>query len=100
MLSLKMLQGIWNSLNDPASILLSASAAKAYFGNENPINKLIKIDDKPVVKVAGVYKDFPHNSTFADLNFISTWDFLYNSEDGLKQSKIHGDRILPRFLFS
>ena len=38
----------------------------------------------PVVKVTGVYEDFPHNSTFADLNFISTWDFFYNNSDGIK----------------
>jgi putative ABC transport system permease protein len=83
MFSLKMLRGD-NSLNDPASILLSASAAKAYFGNEDPINKMIQIDDRPVVKVTGVYEDFPRNSTFADLNFVSTWDFLYSSDEGYK----------------
>jgi putative ABC transport system permease protein len=85
MFTLKMLRGSWNSLNDPASILLSESAAKAYFGSEDPINKLIKIDDRPVVKVTGVYKDFPQNSTLKGLNFISTWDFLYNSDEGFRK---------------
>ena len=74
MFSFKMLNGK-NSLNDPSSILLSASAAKAYFGSEDPINKMIKIEDKPS-ESCGVYEDFPLNSTFSDLNFISTWDFL------------------------
>ena len=80
MLSLKMIQGSAD-LNDPASILLSASTAKAYFGNENPIGKLMKIENMPPVKVTGVYKDFPHNSTFAGLNFILTWDFFYAAND-------------------
>ncbi len=84
MFSLKMLQGNWNSLNDPASILLSASVAKAYFGSDNLVNKLIKIDQMPPVKVAGVYKDFPKNSIFANLNFISTVDFLYSNDEGLR----------------
>jgi ABC-type antimicrobial peptide transport system permease subunit len=79
-LSLKMVQGS-GSLNDPASILLSASAAKAYFGDENPIGKLMKIGDMPPVKLTGVYKDFSHNSTFAGLNFISTWDLFYAAND-------------------
>jgi len=79
-LSLKMVQGSGN-LNDPASILLSASAAKAYFGDENPIGKLMKIGNMPPVKLTGVYKDFSHNSTFADLNFISTWDLFYAAND-------------------
>jgi putative ABC transport system permease protein len=80
MFSFKMLNGK-NSLSDPSSILLSASAAKAYFGTEDPLDKIIKIDDKPVVKVSGVYEDFPLNSTFSGLNFISTWDFFYNNND-------------------
>jgi putative ABC transport system permease protein len=84
MFSLKMLRGNRNGLDDPSSILLSASAAKAYFGNEDPVNKLMKIDDLPVVKVTGVYEDFPQNSTFAGLNFISSWDFLYNNDNGIK----------------
>ena len=80
LLSLQIERGS-GGLDDPASILLSSSAAKAYFGEEDPVNKLLKIDNYPPVKVTGVYKDFPHNSTFADLNFISTWDFFYTNED-------------------
>ena len=83
MFSLEMLKGT-NSLDDPSSVLLSASAAKAYFGDEDPMNKMMKIDNELDVKVTGVYEDFPYNSTFADLNFISTWDFLYNNTDWMK----------------
>jgi putative ABC transport system permease protein len=80
MLSLHMLQGS-KSLDDPSSILLSASTAKAYFGNDNPVNKLMKIGQNPPVKVTGIYKDFPRNSTFADVNFISTWQSFYINND-------------------
>ena len=80
MLRLEMVKGSSN-LDDPSSVLLSSSAAKACFGNQDPINKLIKIENYPPAKVTGVYKDLPHNCTFADLNFISTWDFFYNNED-------------------
>ena len=95
MFTLKMLQGNRTALNDPSSILLSASAAKAYFGNEDAMNKLIKIDQMPPLKVAGVYKDFPQNSTLADLNFISTGIFWYNN-NGLKRWKNHGGQTLLR----
>jgi putative ABC transport system permease protein len=84
MFSLTMLAGKRNSLGDPTSVLLSASAAKAYFGNDNPINKIIKVDRMQPLKVAGVYEDFPQNSTFAKLAFIASWDFWYNSNGGLK----------------
>jgi ABC-type antimicrobial peptide transport system permease subunit len=80
LLSLNIQRGS-GSLDDPASILLSSSTAKAYFGEEDPVNKLMKIDNYPPVKITGVYKDFPHNSTFADLKFISTWDFFFTNND-------------------
>ena len=83
MFSLKMLQGS-SSLNDPTSILLSSGIAKAYFGNEDPLNKLMKIDNMPGVTVTGVYEDFPHNSTFAGVNFIATVNFLYSNDEGLR----------------
>ena len=86
MLSLKMLQGNWNSLKDPSSVLLSASTAKAYFGNADPVNKMMKIDNRIDVKVTGVYEDFPHNSTFADIGFMSTWDIYYNNTTWVKAS--------------
>ncbi|CAN5821687.1 ABC transporter permease [soil metagenome] len=84
MFSLQMLHGDWKGLHDPASILLSASTAKAYFGDENPINKIIKVDENPGVKVTGVYEDFPHNSNFSGLNFISSWDFYSSVNEGFK----------------
>ena len=84
MFSLKMMQGNWNSLDDPSSILLSASAAKACFGNENPVNKTLVIDKQVTVKVTGVYEDFPRNSSFASLDFISTWQAFVNSNNWIK----------------
>ncbi len=84
MFTLKMLKGNRNSLDDFSSVLLSASAAKAYFGDEDPLNKLVKIDDMPPLKVSGEYEDFPRNSSFVDLNFISTWDFYFNNTEWIR----------------
>ncbi len=72
MLDLKMLQGNLSALQDPSAILLSESAAKAIFNNNNPINQIIKVENIPA-KVAGVYKDMPNNSTFKNQGFIATW---------------------------
>jgi len=71
MLDLKMVQGNLSALRDPGAILLSESASKAIFNNTDPINKIIKIESFPV-RVAGIFKDMPANSTFANQNFITT----------------------------
>ncbi|MDB5134676.1 MAG: ABC-type antimicrobial peptide transport system, permease component [Mucilaginibacter sp.] len=82
MLSLKMIKGGRNSLNDPKSILLSQSSAKAIFGDADPMDKTIKIDHDNVltVKVTGVYEDLPENSSFGDLTFISPWQLLVKDQ--------------------
>jgi putative ABC transport system permease protein len=76
MFSLKMLEGTRGALNDPSSVLISESTAKAYFGNTNPMAKVLKIDNQMDVKVAGVYADLPKNSTFSDMAFIAPWELF------------------------
>ena len=71
-------------LDDPSSLLLSESAAKAYFGDVDPINQLMKIDNQMNVKVTGVYRDLPRNSFFANLSFMSTWDMVYNNTEWMR----------------
>jgi ABC-type lipoprotein release transport system permease subunit len=80
MLSLNMQEGNRSGLKDPASILISESTAKALFGDADPMNKRVKIDNKLDVQVTGVYKDLPFSSSFADLHFIAPWQLFAESE--------------------
>ncbi len=50
-------------LNDPFSIVLTESTAKALFGDADPINKTVRIDNQHDVKVTGILKDVPKNSS-------------------------------------
>jgi putative ABC transport system permease protein len=84
MLSLKMLKGTRDGLKEPASILLSESVAKALFEDDNPLDKVIKIDNKIDVKVTGVYEDLPHNSSFNELTFIAPWQLYYNNSEWVR----------------
>ncbi|MDB5153329.1 MAG: FtsX-like permease family protein [Mucilaginibacter sp.] len=84
MLSIKMLNGTYNSLNDANSILLSASVAKTYFGNTDPMDKVIEIDNQFVVKVTGIYQDLPLNSTFGDVTYILPWQLYVNINPWMK----------------
>jgi putative ABC transport system permease protein len=72
MLTLKMIYGSGHGLSDPHSILLSQSTAQAFFGDTNPVNQVMKINNAYNVKVTGVYEDLPLNTQFKDLKFIST----------------------------
>jgi ABC-type antimicrobial peptide transport system permease subunit len=82
--TLDMVLGNRKSLYDPSSILISSSAATTYFGNGNVLNQITQVDQLPPLKVTGVYKDFPRNSTFSGLNFIAPWDFLFERTTWLK----------------
>lgn len=50
------------SLNDPFSVMLTDETAKRYFGNEDPINKVLKMNNQFNLKVSGIYKAFPSGS--------------------------------------
>jgi len=52
------------AITDPSSIVLTQSAAKALFGNEEPINKVVKFANQDDLKVTAVVADVPGNSTF------------------------------------
>jgi putative ABC transport system permease protein len=85
MLSLKMVKGARNGLKEPYSILLSESVAKAYFGNEDPMNKTLKLDNSVDVKVTGVYEDLPFNTSFRELTFILPWELYLIREKWIKE---------------
>jgi putative ABC transport system permease protein len=54
-----------NLLNAPRKIVLSESTAKKIFGNEDPIDKILKIGSDSIgYTVTGVMADIPENSHF------------------------------------
>ncbi|MCK8492702.1 ABC transporter permease [Spirosoma sp. RP8] len=51
------------ALLDPASVVLTESTAKKYFGSvDNAMGKIIKVDKNLAVKVTGIAQDVPANS--------------------------------------
>ena len=73
-----------SALKEPNSIVLTESAAKAFFGNEDPINKVLKMDNHLDLKVTAILKDPPRNSTF-EFDWLTT--FNYNDEDTKRSMK-------------
>ncbi len=52
------------ALRDINSIVLSERTAKKYFGNEEPLGKIITLNNEYPMTVTGVMKEIPGNSTF------------------------------------
>jgi len=81
---MRMIQGSLNGLDNlPGTIFLSQSMAKAFFGDADPINQNLQLDTT-VIRVMGVYEDFPRNSSFAELKFMSPWALFYNRSTWLR----------------
>lgn len=70
------------ALTDPYSVMLTQEVAKKYFGNEDPLNKVIRFNNKFDCKVTGVYKPLPQNAHFHPELLIS-----FNT---LKDSAVYG----------
>lgn len=85
--TLKTLEGNpQTALKDPFSAMLTEEVAKKYFGNEDPVNKVIKINNQFDVKVTGIYKGFPENSFMHPDVLLS-----FNT---LKDSAVYGEKNL------
>jgi len=67
----KLLQGSASSpFPNNNSVIISETTAKRYFGNDNPMGKVIVADNKETFTVSGVMKDIPKNSDIkADMVF-------------------------------
>ncbi len=71
---------------DNHSVVLTETSAKRYFGNDNPIGKVLSYNEKSSFTVSGVIRDLPKNSSIkGDMFFpISLlFDNMYaNRKDG------------------
>ncbi len=62
-----------NVLNEPHTLVLSQSAAKRIFGEEDPINKMLKVGtDTVLYRVTGIMDEIPDNAHFS-ANIISSF---------------------------
>ena len=86
MFSLKMLKGVQDGLGEINSVMINASLAESLFGTEDPIGKIVKIDNKSNLKVTGVFKDFPSNSDFAELDILTSWAYYLSQEAWVKNA--------------
>ncbi|RAJ87592.1 MacB-like protein [Chitinophaga dinghuensis] len=66
----QVIRGDAGLLKTPNNILLTQSTAKALFGNEDPINKIVRLENQQDLRVAAILADVPDNATIK-------FDFLF-----------------------
>jgi len=86
MFSLNMLKGNINALNDPSAIIINASMAKTLFGDADPMEKIIRLDKNDNYRVAGVFRDFPENSTLYDTKYFLPWKKYITTEQWVRDA--------------
>ncbi|HEY4208526.1 MAG TPA: ABC transporter permease [Puia sp.] len=80
MFSFPMVEGDPSTaLNDRHSVVLTETTAKSLFGNEEPLGKTVKIDNKENYIVTGVLKDPPHNTRF-EFTYLLPWSVIKYGE--------------------
>jgi len=67
-----------NALDRPYTLVLTRTLAEKYFGDEDPVGKILKINDRDDYRVTGVVEDVPHNSHFT-FNMLCSFETLYAS---------------------
>ncbi len=75
-----------NALSDPFSVVMTPDVARKYFGNTDPINKVIRLNNQYNFKVTGIFSPLPSNSHFHPEIMLS-----FNT---LKDSAIYGEKNL------
>lgn len=63
------------ALNDIHSIVITEQLASKIFGDEDPMNKIILVDNADNFTVTGVLKDLPYNTKFR-FEYLLSWEFL------------------------
>jgi putative ABC transport system permease protein len=85
--TVKVLQGNpKTALYDPYSVMLTEELAKKYFGDEDPMNKTVRLSNQYDFKVTGIYKAFPANAHMHPSMLLS-----FNT---LKDTGIYGEKNL------
>lgn len=71
-----LLKGSYETLlRDPTSIVLTQATATALFGNDDPIGRSVRFDNMGDLRVTGILKDLPSNTSF-DFHFLVPFRYL------------------------
>lgn len=70
------------ALREVNSVILTQKMAKSLFGNEDPINKVVKFENQEPLKVEAVIADLPKNSSI-QFDYLMSWTLFNEHNPGL-----------------
>lgn len=73
-------------LNDASNIVITESTAHALFGNENALDKVIRVDNQYDLKVAGILKDIPANSSL-QFDFLLPYKHWHSTSEWVRENE-------------
>lgn len=72
--------------SEPNSVVITETLAKTLFKDQDPINQLIRVNNSTDVKVTGILKDVPENSSL-NFDLLMPWKLKEQVEQWVKNSK-------------
>ncbi len=81
------------ALRRPDGIVISQKIAEKYFKGQDPMGKIIRLDNEKDVIVTGVFKRVPKNSSL-DFEFLASWDVWLRTNDWAKRWDSNGPRCM------
>lgn len=87
MFSFPLVKGdVETALNDPNSLIVTESLATTLFGKDDPIGKIVRLDNKFDIQVTAVAKDPPKNSSL-NFEFLAPFEFKVQNFEWIKNAK-------------
>jgi putative ABC transport system permease protein len=72
LLNFPLIQGEKNTiLTEPNTAIITERIAEKYFGEQNPIDRVIRVDNQWDFRITGILKDFPINTDRKDEIYLS-----------------------------
>ncbi|MBI1769291.1 MAG: ABC transporter permease [Bacteroidetes bacterium] len=82
--SFPLLKGNYHLLSQPNKLIISARASEKYFGNQDPIGKVLTYNKESSFEIVGVAKDPPSNSSI-QFDFVASFVTLGTIESEKNQ---------------
>jgi putative ABC transport system permease protein len=73
------------ALTTPYSVVITEEMAQKYFGDQEPVGKILRLDDEADFTVTGVVKNVPTNSHFS-FNMLRSFETLYRENPELMEA--------------